>query len=140
MQFHIPSVVHAVPAAIAEPEPVVPVLAGVEAGETGVEATGAGELAGCDAAALDGEMTGAEVASVPVDEVGIVAKTPPERAVFVPTGAGEACVGAGVVAGGAAAEDPELARAGEDPVAAGAFTAPQDGPFGSTGGAVAKPN
>ena len=93
MQFHIPSVVHAVPAVIAEPEPVVPVLAGVEAGETGVEATGAGEPTGGDATALDGEMTGAEVASVPVDEVGIVAKTPPERPVFVPTGAGEACVG-----------------------------------------------
>lgn len=133
MQFHIPSVVHAVPAVIAEPEPVVPVLAGVEA-ETGVEATGAGEPTGCDATALDGETTGAEVGFVPVDEVGIVAKTPPERPVFVPTGAGEACVGTGVVAGGAAAEDPE------DPVAAGAFTAPQDGPFGSTGVPVAKPN
>jgi hypothetical protein len=126
MQFHIPSVVHAVPAVIADPEPVVPVLAGVEAGETGVEATGAGEPAGCDATALDGETTGTEVASVPVDEVGIVAKTPPERAVFVPTGAGEACVGAGVVAGGAAAEgaDPDV------PVAATATAAAHPDPVG----------
>jgi hypothetical protein len=64
MQFHIPSVVQAVPAVIAEPEPVVPVLAGVEAEEAGVEAAaGAGELAGCEAAALDvGITAGADVA------------------------------------------------------------------------------
>jgi hypothetical protein len=55
--------VQAVPAVIAEPEPVVPVLAGVDADETGVEATAAGELAGCDAAALEAEITaGADVA------------------------------------------------------------------------------
>jgi len=124
MQFHIPSVVHAVPAVIAEPEPVVPVLAGVAAGETGVDATGAGEPASCDAAALDGETTGAEVACVPVDEVGIVAKTPPEKAVFVPTGADEACVGAGVVA--AAAGDPDA----DVPVAATATAAAHPDPVG----------
>ncbi len=123
MQFHIPSVVHAVPAVIAEPEPVVPVLAGVAAGETGVDATGAGEAAGCDAAALDGETTGAEVACGPVDEVGIVAKTPPERAVFVPTGAGEAFAGGGVVAGAAAAGDPDA-----------------DVPLGATATAAAHPD
>jgi len=63
MQFHIPSVVHAVPAAIADPEPVVPVLAGVEADDAGVEAICDG--AASDAAGLEAEETtgtGAEVA------------------------------------------------------------------------------
>ncbi len=70
MQFHIPSVVQAVPAVIAEPEPVVPVLAGVDADATGVLGAApagldaaTGEAAGVEAAALLGATTaGAEVA------------------------------------------------------------------------------
>jgi hypothetical protein len=97
MQFHIPSVVQAVPAAIADPEPVVPVLAGAGADAAGVEAAGAtGDAAGLDA----------EVARVAAEEVAIVAKTPPGGAVLVATGAGEAGVA------GAAGDAP--------PVAAGA--------------------
>jgi hypothetical protein len=99
MQFHIPSVVQAVPAAIADPEPVVPVLAG--AGAAGVEAAGATGATG-DAAGLDAE----EVARVATDEVAIVAKTPAGGAELVATGAGEAGVA------GAAGDAP--------PVAAGA--------------------
>jgi hypothetical protein len=108
MQFHIPSVVQAVPAAIADPEPVVPVLAGAGAGAdaAGVEAAGA---AG-DAAGLD-----AEVARVAADEVAIVTNTPPGGAVLEATGAGEAEVAGGVVAGAAGDAPPVAAGA---PVAA----------------------
>lgn len=68
MQFHSPSVVQAVPAVIAEPVPVVPVLAGV------------------------GEAAGAEVAlDAPADDA-IVAKTPP-----VAAGDEDATTAAGVV-------------------------------------------
>ena len=56
MQFHMPSVVQAVPAAIAVPEPEVPVLAGVDAELAEVAATGAAELAATD------DATGADVA------------------------------------------------------------------------------
>jgi hypothetical protein len=49
--------------------------------------------------------------------VGIVAKTPPERAVFVPTGAGEAEVTAGAELATGAAE-PAPVAAGAAPVAA----------------------
>lgn len=53
--------VHAVPAAIADPDPVVPVLAGVEADATGVDAA---EGAACDAMELEAatDAAGAEVA------------------------------------------------------------------------------
>ena len=61
MQFHIPSVVQTVPAVIAEPEPVVPVLAGVDADCTGVLDATIGEAAGVEACVLLG-TTGAEVA------------------------------------------------------------------------------
>jgi len=62
MQFHIPSVVQAFPAVIAEPEPVVPVLAGVDADATGVLDAATGEATGVEAAALLGATTeGAEV-------------------------------------------------------------------------------
>jgi len=61
MQFHIPSVVQTVPAAIADPEPVVPVLSGVEADATGVEAA-AGEASGLEAAT--GEAAGVEAAAL----------------------------------------------------------------------------
>jgi hypothetical protein len=109
MQFHIPSVAQAVPAAIAEPEPVVPVLAGVEADDTGVDATCVG------AAALAGEETetGADVGRVPVEEVGIVTNTPPEGAELVPTDAGGDWVAAWVADGvlTALTEDPEPALA-----------------------------
>jgi hypothetical protein len=58
MQFHIPSVVQAVPAAIALPVPVMPVLAGLAAGaaELAAEATGL--------AATEEAATGAAVAEV----------------------------------------------------------------------------
>jgi len=119
MQFHIPSVVQAVPAAIADPEPVVPVLAGTGAEATGVEAAGA---AG-DAAGLEATTAGAEVGWAGADETGTVAKTPPDRAVLVATGADGAWVAAFVVAGAAAgAEDPP------DPPPA--TTAPQLAPVG----------
>lgn len=52
MQFHIPSVVQAVPAVIAEPEPVVPVLAGLDPDATGVLETATGEATGLEAATL----------------------------------------------------------------------------------------
>jgi len=74
MQFHSPSVVQAVPAVMAEPVPVVPVLvpvlAAVDEDATGVEATTTLEAA--DATGVD-EATATEVA----DEA-TVAKTPPE--------------------------------------------------------------
>lgn len=81
MQFHSPSVVQAVPAVIAEPVPVVPVLAGV------------------------GEAAGAEVAlDAPADDA-IVAKTPP-----VAAGDEDATTAAGVVVLDAAAlEAPPVA-------------------------------
>lgn len=62
----------------------------------------------------------------------MVAKTPPGRPVPELAGADEAWVTAGA----------ELAPAADDaPVAAAAATtAPQDGPVGATGVAVAKPN
>jgi len=123
MQFHIPSVVHAVPAAIADPVPVVPVLAGVAADATGVDAAAgaAGDAMGLEAAT---DAAGAEVASDPVEELAMVAKTPPGTPVPELAGADEAWVAAGV----------ELAPA------AAATDAPQDGPVGGFGVSVAKPN
>ena len=59
MQFHSPSGVQAVPAAIAAPEPVVPVLAGAGADATGVDAA---EGAAWAAAEVEAETAGAEVA------------------------------------------------------------------------------
>jgi hypothetical protein len=52
MQFHIPSVVHA--PVNADPDPVVPVLAGA-----GVDVTG--DSVGCDTAGLEATTAGAEV-------------------------------------------------------------------------------
>lgn len=76
MQFHSPSVVQAVPAAMAEPAPVVPVLpvlAAVDEDATGVEALA---LETADATGVE-EATGAEVAlDAPADDA-TVAKTPP---------------------------------------------------------------
>ena len=93
MQFHIPSVVQA--PVSAEPEPVVPVLAGAEAEAAALEA-------GCVAAALadpetvpvEGAAAVAEVAWLPPPAVGVVMKTPPEGAVFVPTTADDDWVAA----------------------------------------------
>lgn len=88
MQFHSPSVVQAVPAAKAEPEPLVPVLlpvlAGVEEDATTVEAT---DLTGELAAALETGATERVVADEATEEVAragelevgdTVMKTPPE--------------------------------------------------------------
>jgi len=130
MQFHIPSVVHAVPAAVADPDPVVPVLAGGEADATGVDAAGG---AACDAMGLEAaaDATGAEVACDPDEGLATVAKTPPGRPVPEAAGADEAWGAAGA----------ELAPAPDDPVAAGAATtAPQDGPVGGLGVSVDNPN
>jgi len=134
MQFHIPSVVQAVPAAIALPVPVVPVLAGL--------ATGAAELAATEAtgleattglAATEEAATGAAVAEVwvPADEA-TVAKTPPETA-----GADEAATGAEV-----ATDAAEVAPVPDPPVvaAAPATVLPHDDPVGATGVAVDPPS
>jgi len=76
MQFHIPSVEQAVPAAIAEPAPVVPVLAGVDAGEAFDAAALVTSVVGLADATR--EETGAEVGADSVAcEGGTVAKTPP---------------------------------------------------------------
>ena len=61
MQFHMPSVVQAVPAAMALPIPTVPVLAGA----TELAATGAMGLEATTGLAIDEEAaTGASVAEV----------------------------------------------------------------------------
>jgi hypothetical protein len=57
IQFHCPSVVQAEPAVIAEPEPVVPVLAGADE-ETGA---GAPEATGVGTTLTTGDTTGATV-------------------------------------------------------------------------------
>jgi len=84
MQFHIPSVVQAVPAAIAEPVPVVPVAAGV-AGEAIVGATdafGTDVAAGADVA-IGATVVAAVVVGLAAAEVATVAKTPPDSATAV---------------------------------------------------------
>jgi len=88
IQFHIPSVVQAVPAAMAEPDPLVPVLvpvlAGVEEDATGVEAidaTGAALETGATVAIVADEATGEAAAVADAAEDGAtVTKTPPEAA------------------------------------------------------------
>lgn len=137
MQFQSPSGVQALPAVIAEPEPVVPllvpVLAELEADATGVEATDAtGDL---EAAALETGATltcAAEEATELVAAAGefedgdTVMNTPPE------TDAAED-VGAFVVAG-------EEAAALEAPVATVPDPVAHAVPTGSDGVAVAVPN
>ena len=71
MQFHIPSVVHAVPATIADPELTVPVPTGAVD-----EATGEALEATAEEATGAWETTGAEVATAAGD-VPTVTKTPP---------------------------------------------------------------
>lgn len=96
MQFHIPSVVQALPAACTVPEPVVPVdvpelgageaeeATGLATGATlGADATGAADTTGSAGA------TGAWVASLAAD-VGTVAKTPPGIPPAAVVGLGEA--------------------------------------------------
>jgi len=91
-QFHSPSVVQAVPAAMAEPDPLVPVLvpvlAGVDEVATGVEATGTLDSTGLEAAAaletvanvalVAEEATGEAVAKTAELDGETVMKTPPE--------------------------------------------------------------
>lgn len=132
MQFHSPSVVQAVPAAMAEPVPVVPellplpVLAGAAEDATGVEAT---TLEATDATGVE-EANGAEVAW----DDGTVAKTPPEIGA-----AEEVATAAEVVALEAAAEvaeDPDPAVA----VALPETAFPHPAPVGATGVAVEMPS
>lgn len=116
MQFHIPSVVHAVPTAISVPEPVVPVDAGVPA-EVVLLAAGLVDTTGTETG-LDADATGADVAeALPV--VGTVAKTPPGRvdaeAFPVDFGAEAEAVAGAVVLG--AEEAPPVAVATDPPVA-----------------------
>ena len=97
MQFHSPSVVQAVPAAMTVPVPVVPVLTGA-AEEATEEATGEttalGELAAAELVTEEatgettalGELAAAELATgaaviMAVEEVETVTKTPPETAI-----------------------------------------------------------
>lgn len=130
MQFHIPSVVQAVPAAIALPVPVVPVLAGLAAGAAELAATGLEATTGL--AAAEDATTGAAVAGVCVPaEEATVAKTPPETA-----GADDAA-GAEV-----ATEAAEVAPVPDPPVvaAAPATVLPHDDPVGATGVAVDPPS
>jgi len=118
----MPSVVQAVPAAIALPVPVVPVLAGAPA-LAATEAAGLGATTGL--AATGGAATGAAVAELGVtaDEA-TVAKTPPESAgADVATDAAEVSRGA----------------AGPPVGAAPALVLPQLAPTGGDGDAVAVP-
>lgn len=123
MQFHVPSVVHAVPAAIADPVPVVPVLAGVDAEE-------AFEAGALDATGL------AEVADALAADVATVAKTPPETGFEEATPAADEALGAEVAADEAAvvAPDPELpvAVAPPQPVGGAVAAAAVDPPKDST--------
>lgn len=105
MQFHSPSVVQVVPAAMAEPVPVVPVLpvlAAVDEDATGVEARA---LETADATGVD-EATGAEVAMEAPAEDATVAKTPP-----VAAGDEEATTAAEVATDAAAEVAPAVADA-----------------------------
>jgi hypothetical protein len=129
MQFHIPSVVHAVPATIADPVPTVLVLAGAADEATGVT---------LETTALDVRMvdaTGAEVA-FPVDaDVATVTKTPPWLADALAF-ADVALEAAAEVTAVVLDPDPEPADAA--PVATTAE--PQPVPMGGDGVAVARPN
>ena len=89
MQFQSPSDVQAVPAVIADPEPVVPELAGAGDDATGDDAPtdGVDAAAGADAGELGAEATGVE-AAWEADEPGVVPKnTPPGTLVLVAIGA-----------------------------------------------------
>jgi hypothetical protein len=116
MQFHIPSVVQAVPAAIADPEPVVPVLAGVDADE-------AWDGAALEATGLAAEGAGAWEAAE------AVAKTPPGGDNADAAGADEATGDEATGADVGADEAPVVAPDPEPPVGAAAF--PQDEPVGA---------
>lgn len=126
MQLNMPSVVHAVPAAIADP---VPVLAGAAEEAMGVA---------LEATALDfttEDATGAaEVATGAEADVATVTKTPPWPAEVALEAAAEVALEATEVT--TEAPDPDPAEAA--PVAP-ATAAPQDGPVGATGFAVAVP-
>jgi hypothetical protein len=127
IQFHIPSVVQAVPAVKAPAVEVVPVLAGVDAEATGVEATGATDEA---LGEEDTTGAGAEVATG-VFEVATVAKTPPETA------------GAETATEAAEVALETTAEVGLVPVPAvpvAAMVDPQAAPLGSTGVAVELPS
>lgn len=127
MQFHIPSVLQALPATSAVPDPDDPVDVPELAAGDADEATGLATGAALDACVGAADATGAEVAWLAAD-VGTVAKTPPG------TLADEVAAFWVAVGEEAAAEDAPPVATGVAPVA------PQDGPVGDLGVIVAKPN
>jgi len=120
----MPSVVHAVPAAIALPDPEVPDVEGLETIELAAGEAAAGEAAGTDEAAAEASGAAADAAGCSLAKGATVAKTPPREAA-----AAEVCATAGAEVAAGAAE----VAAGAAPLvaAAPATTAPHEAPVGA---------